>query len=89
MKNIGVTACAQKTLVLIKFYHAKSLEYFETNHPKFYKAVINFSMPYIHLAGDFYLVLKNFAVKLYENVATYINEKSPPVKETVSYKLYV
>lgn len=89
MKNSELLAFIHKIWVLAKLYHTTSIEYLKCNFPEFYKASANFSKPYISLAMDFYLIAKNFLIKLYENLATYINQKSPAIVQAVSYYYYL
>lgn len=83
MRESGITAFVQKTWVSTKLYSAKSLEYLESTSPEYYKAVVDFSTPYVKLAGDFYLVVRNSSVKLYDNVSTYVVAKVPVIQASV------
>ncbi|OXU22256.1 hypothetical protein TSAR_016105 [Trichomalopsis sarcophagae] len=85
MRENGITAFAQKTWVSTKLYSAKGLEYLESTSPEYYKAVVDFSTPYVKLAGDFYLVVKNSSVKLYDNVSTYVVAKIPVIQASVEH----
>lgn len=83
MAESGITAFVQKTWVSAKLYSANGLEYLESTSPEYYKAVVDFTTPYVKLAGDFYLIVKNSSVKLYDNVSTYVAAKVPVIQASV------
>jgi hypothetical protein len=85
MKDSGITGVVQKIWISTKLYSNKGLEYLEATSPEYYKAVVDFSTPYVKLAGDVYLNIKAVSIRLYENVSNYYVEKTPVVVATIEY----
>lgn len=89
LRDSGVLTCSQKVWTSAKLYSQNGLKYIEASFPDYYKATVEFTAPYIKLGGDVYIVAKNVSIKLYENVATYVTEKTPVVLATVSTFLII
>lgn len=83
-KDSGVNAFVQKAWVSTKLYADKGRGYLEATSPEYYKAVVDFSTPYVNLAGDVYLVVRNTYTKLYINVSNYIVTTKPLIQDAVS-----
>ncbi|KAJ8688622.1 hypothetical protein QAD02_024417 [Eretmocerus hayati] len=83
MRDSGITAYALKTWTSTKLYYGQSLEYLEATSPEYYKAVVDFSKPYVELAGNGYLIVKNVSIRLYTNAYSYVAAKTPLVVATV------
>ncbi|XP_058803960.1 transmembrane protein 214-B [Phymastichus coffea] len=83
LKDSGICAFVQKTWVSTKLYADKGRGYIESSSPEYYKAVIDFSKPYIKLAEDVYLVLSKIFIELYDNVSNYIVITKPLVQQTI------
>ena len=84
LRESGVLTYSQKVWASTKSYSQNGLKYIEASFPDYYKATVEFTAPYVKLGGDVYIITKNASIKLYENAATYVTEKTPVVVATVS-----
>lgn len=93
-KASNTSKCLRKTILytygqqswtIVQEYSSKGLEFIEATSPEYYKATIDTCKPYMKLAGDVYLVMKNVFFKIYENVAEYSVKNGPVVLETIEY----
>ncbi|KAK2576811.1 hypothetical protein KPH14_005446 [Odynerus spinipes] len=87
LRNSGVTAQTQKLWSTTKVYGSKLAETIERSSPEYYKAAVDFCTPYSKLGVDLYLVTRNFSIRLYNNVATYIEKNGPVVHQTIEHYL--
>lgn len=62
----------------------KTLEFIEATSPEYYKATVETCKPYVKLAGDGYLIMKNIFFEIYGNIAEYIGKNGPLIVQTVS-----
>ncbi|XP_011060330.1 PREDICTED: transmembrane protein 214-A isoform X2 [Acromyrmex echinatior] len=53
--------------------------------PEYYKAVVDLCAPYIKLAGDSCLIVRNLSIKLYNNVAAYVERNVPIIIDTIEH----
>lgn len=67
-----------------KTYISKGSQAVEATFPEYYRAVVDFSTPYIKLSQDFYLLTKNLALKLYQNTMTFMIENGSVIERNVS-----
>ena len=89
MRDSGITAFTQKSWISTKLYTGKGLEYLEATSPEYYKAVADFSTPYVKLGGDFYIVVRNLSIKVFDNVSNYVTTTKPVVMATVRINKYM
>ncbi|XP_043251874.1 transmembrane protein 214-A [Colletes gigas] len=85
LNRSGLSAHGQKTWTTVQGYSFKTLQFIEASSPEYYKAAIETCKPYIKLAGDFYLVMKNVSLKIYDNAVTYVRKNQPVVLQTIEY----
>lgn len=69
-------------------YANKVAETVKDSSPEYYKAAVNFSTPYIKLGKDLFIVTRNLSIRLYNNVAAYVEKNGPIVREMVCVCLY-
>ncbi|XP_012252880.2 transmembrane protein 214-A [Athalia rosae] len=81
----GISAYGEHAWSRVKLYSSKSLEFLEASAPEYYKAVVDFSTPYIKLAGDLCLIGKNASLKFYYNFIAYAHQKGPVVVATINH----
>lgn len=84
MQRSGLSEHGQKAWIITQEYSSKTLEFIEASSPEYYKVTVEACKPYVKLAEDVYLVLKNVSFKIYTNTAVYAAEKGPVVVQTVS-----
>lgn len=85
LKDSGVLVYGQKVWTSTKTYSNDGLKYIETRFPDYYKSTVEFTAPYVKLGNDVFILSKNISIKLYNNTATYVKEKTPVVVATVSF----
>ncbi|XP_014473777.1 PREDICTED: transmembrane protein 214-A isoform X2 [Dinoponera quadriceps] len=54
---------------------------------EYYKAAVDLCVPYVKLAGDVYVIVKNVSIKMYNNALVYVEKKTPVVLDTVEHYL--
>lgn len=86
LKTSGVIGHGLKGWSTIKQYSNDGLAYLEASSPEYYKYASDLTKQYSKLAGDFYLVGRNIAIRVYNNTLVYVNEKRPIVLQSVSIK---
>lgn len=84
MKTNGILKYIEKSWATIKLYWSAGHKAIKDSSPEYYKAIVDLSTPYVKLAGDVYLIIRNISVRLYSNVATYVEKNIPIVVDTVS-----
>ncbi|XP_017799561.1 PREDICTED: transmembrane protein 214-A [Habropoda laboriosa] len=87
----------KKGIILLLFFISVVVGYdiyqhgnFEESHteatsPEYYKVTVEACKPYIKLAGDVYLIVRNVSLKVYDNVAEYAGKKGPLVLQTIEH----
>lgn len=84
MKTSGILKYIEKIWTTIKLYWSAGHQTIKDSSPEYYKATIDLCMPYIKLAGDVYITIKNISLKMYDNASAYVEKKTPVVLDTVS-----
>lgn len=84
LKTNGILKYIEKTWTTIKLYWSAGHKAIKDSSPEYYKAIVDLSSPYIKLAGDMYLIMRNISVRLYNNAAAYVEKNIPIVFDTVS-----
>lgn len=84
LKTNGILKYIEKTWATIKLYWSAGHKAIKDSSPEYYKAIVDLSSPYIKLAGDMYLIMRNISVRLYNNAAAYFEKNIPVVFDTVS-----
>jgi len=84
LKTSGILKHVEKAWTTLKFYWSAGHKAVKDSSPEYYKAVVDLCAPYIKLAGDIYLVVRNVSIKLYNNVAAYVERNVPIIIDTVS-----
>lgn len=84
MKTNGILKYIEKSWATVKLYWSAGHKAIKDSSPEYYKAIVDLSTPYVKLAGDSYLIIRNISVKLYGNVATYVEKNIPIVFDRVS-----
>ncbi|KAL2730047.1 transmembrane protein 214-A [Vespula maculifrons] len=87
LKNSGITAQALKIWSATEMYTSKLVETIKDSSPEYYKAAVDFSTPYIKLGIDLYIVTRNISIRLYNNIAAYVEKNGPIVRETIEHYL--
>lgn len=72
-----------------EMYTSKLAETIKDSSPEYYKAAVDFSTPYIKLGIDLYIVTRNISIRLYNNIAAYVEKNGPIVRETVCVYIYI
>lgn len=85
MRTTGVIGYGQNAWSTTKSYSNQGLAYLEASFPDYYKTASTYGQQYAKLAGDFYIVGRNLAFKLYNNTAEFVDKKKPIVVDSVSY----
>lgn len=85
MTESGISAYGEHAWTRVRLYSSKSLEFLEASAPEYYKAVTEFSTPYVKLAGELCLIFKNTSIKFYNNIVSYAHQKGPLIASSVSY----
>ncbi|XP_076238618.1 transmembrane protein 214 [Calliopsis andreniformis] len=84
-KNSGLSEHMHKTWIAIQEYSSKVHEFIKASSPEYYKATVEVCKPYVKLAGDVFLVMKNVSFKIYDNAVAYSKEKGPVVIQTIEH----
>lgn len=84
MKTSGIMKYAEKTWTTIKLYSSAGHQAIKDSSPEYYKATVDLCMPYIKLAGDFYIIIKNVSVRVCNNALAYVEKNTPVVVDAVS-----
>lgn len=84
LKTSGILKHIEKTWTTLKFYWSAGHKAIKDSSPEYYKAVVDLCTPYIKLAGDVCLAVRNISVKLYNNTAAYVERNIPIVLDRVS-----
>ncbi|XP_053997222.1 transmembrane protein 214-B [Hylaeus anthracinus] len=85
LNRSGLLVHGQNAWIMVQGYSSKALEFIEASSPEYYKATVETCKPYIKLAGDLYLVMKNVSLKIYDNAIAYTEKKGPIVLQTIEY----
>ncbi|XP_012218949.1 transmembrane protein 214-A [Linepithema humile] len=85
LQTSGILKYVEKTWITLKFYSSALHKVIKDSSPEYYKAVVDFCTPYIKLAGDLYLILKNISIKLLNNAAAYVEKYTPIVLDAIEY----
>ncbi|KOC67817.1 Transmembrane protein 214-B [Habropoda laboriosa] len=85
LKKSGLSAYGQHSWIVVQGYSSKALEFIEATSPEYYKVTVEACKPYIKLAGDVYLIVRNVSLKVYDNVAEYAGKKGPLVLQTIEH----
>ncbi|XP_015514094.2 transmembrane protein 214-A [Neodiprion pinetum] len=81
----GVSGYGEHAWSRVRLYSSKSLEFIEASAPEYYKAVTEFSTPYVKLAGDLCLITKNTSLKVYNNIVLYAHQKGPLIAASINH----
>ncbi|CAL7939703.1 unnamed protein product [Xylocopa violacea] len=81
----GLSAYGQQSWIMMQDYSSKALEFIEATSPEYYKATVERCRPYVKLAGDIYLIMKNVSLKIYDNIAEYTRKNGPLVTQTIEH----
>jgi len=84
LKTSGISKYIEKTGNIIKSYWSAGHKAIKDSSPEYYKIVVDTCTPYIKLANDLYLVMRNISIKLYNNFATCFEKNLPIALNTVS-----
>jgi len=84
LKTSGILKHVEKAWTTLKLYWSSGHKAIKDSSPEYYKAVVDVCAPYVKLAGDVYLVARNISIKLYKNVAAYVESNIPILLDTVS-----
>ncbi|XP_029659643.1 transmembrane protein 214-A-like [Formica exsecta] len=85
LKTNGILKYIEKSWATIKLYWSAGHKAIKDSSPEYYKAIVDLSTPYVKLAGDVYLIIRNISVRLYSNVATYVEKNIPIVVDTIEH----
>lgn len=85
LKRSGLSAYGHQSWVLMQGYSSRALEFIEASSPEYYKATVDTCKPYMKLAGDVYIVMKNVSLKVYDNIAEYTRKNGPRVTQTIEH----
>ncbi|CAK9807020.1 Transmembrane protein 214 [Anthophora plagiata] len=85
LKTSGLSVYGQHSWIVVQGYSSKALEFIEATSPEYYKATVKTCRPYIKLAGDVYLVVRNISLKIYDNVVEYGEKNVPLVSQTIEH----
>ncbi|KAL0132299.1 hypothetical protein PUN28_000230 [Cardiocondyla obscurior] len=85
LKTSGILKHVEKAWTTIKLYWSAGHKAIKDSSPEYYKAVVDFCTPYVKLAGDFYLVARNISIKMYNNVAAYVEKNVPIILDTIEH----
>ncbi|XP_017885138.1 transmembrane protein 214-A [Ceratina calcarata] len=85
LKSSGLSAYGHQSWVVIQGYSSRALEFIEASSPEYYKATVDTCKPYMKLAGDVYIVMKNVSLKFYDNIVEYTRKNGPRVTETIEH----
>ncbi|OAD56057.1 hypothetical protein WN48_03797 [Eufriesea mexicana] len=85
LKRSGLFTYGQQSWILVQEYSLKTLEFIEATSPEYYKATVETCKPYVKLAGDGYLVMKNIFFEIYDNIAKYNRKNGPLFVQTVDH----
>ncbi|XP_014296425.1 transmembrane protein 214-A [Microplitis demolitor] len=83
MRTTGVIGYGQNAWSTTKSYSNQGLAYLEASFPDYYKTASTYGQQYAKLAGDFYIVGRNLAFKLYNNTAEFVDKKKPIVVDSI------
>lgn len=84
MQTSGIMKYIEKTWTTIKLYSSAGHQAIKDSSPEYYKATVDFCTPYVKLAGDVYLIVRNVSVKVFNNALAYVEKTTPVVLDTVS-----
>lgn len=84
LKTSGILKHLEKAWTTLKLYWSAGHKAIKDSSPEYYKAVVDLCAPYVKLAGDIYLVSRNVSIRLYKNVAAYVESNIPILLDTVS-----
>ncbi|XP_011869469.1 PREDICTED: transmembrane protein 214-A [Vollenhovia emeryi] len=85
LKTSGILKHVEKAWTTLKFYWSAGHKAIKDSSPEYYKAVVDLCAPYVKLAGDLGLVLRNLSIKLYNNAAAYVERNIPVIRDTIEY----
>ncbi|KYN32449.1 hypothetical protein ALC56_13306 [Trachymyrmex septentrionalis] len=84
LKTSGILKHVEKAWTTLKFYWSAGHKAVKDSS-EYYKAVVDLCAPYIKLAGDVCLVVRNVSIKLYNNVAAYVERNVPIIIDTIEH----
>lgn len=85
LNDIGALQYGEHAWTRIKFYSNKSYRWAEANIPQYYKIVGEHAKPYLDLMWDLCLIVGHQLISMYENIHTYVEEKTPVVIEWINH----
>lgn len=85
LKTSGISKHLEKAWTTLKLYWSAGHKAIKDSSPEYYKAVVDLCAPYIKLAGDAGLIVRNISIKLYNNAAAYVERNVPIVLDTIEY----
>lgn len=85
LQTSGISKHLEKAWATLKLYWSAGHKAIKDSSPEYYKAVVDFCTPYVKLAGDVCLVVRNISIKLYKNTATYVERNVPIIQETIEH----
>lgn len=86
LETSGMMKYIEKTWTTIMFYSSAGHQAIKESSPEYYKATVNLCTPYVKLANDVYLIVRNVSVKVVNNTLTYAGKKTPVIINAVSRK---
>ncbi|XP_032669571.1 transmembrane protein 214-A isoform X1 [Odontomachus brunneus] len=86
VKTSGISKYCEKAWTTIKLYSSAGHQTIK-NSSEYYKAAVDLCVPYVKLAGDVYVIVKNVSIKVYNNALVYVEQKTPVVLDTVEHYL--
>lgn len=84
LKTSGISKYMEQTGTVIKSYWSAVHKAIKDSSPEYYKAVVDTCTPYVKLAGDVFLILKNRLIRLYYNSAGYFEKNVPVLLDSVN-----
>ncbi|XP_011156608.1 transmembrane protein 214-A [Solenopsis invicta] len=85
LKTSGILKHVEKAWTTLKFYWSAGHKAIKDSSPEYYKAVVDLCTPYIKLAGDFGLWTRNYSIKMYKNIAIYVETNVPILLNTIEH----
>ncbi|KAH0951543.1 hypothetical protein HN011_005135 [Eciton burchellii] len=85
LKTSGISKYVEKTGITIKSYWSAGHKAIKDSSPEYYKIIVDTCTPYIKLAADSYLVMRNILIRLYNNFAAYLEKNLPIALDTIEH----
>ncbi|KYM97706.1 PREDICTED: transmembrane protein 214-A isoform X1 [Cyphomyrmex costatus] len=85
LKTSGILKHVEKAWATLKFYWSAGHKAVKDSSPEYYKAIVDFCTPYVKLAGDICLVVRNISIRWYNNIVVYVKRNVPIIIDTVEH----